>query len=57
MQMEAPDDGRQNFEYVHDVIPGVVLDVRYFSNDNFMGVRVDGYRKPVVLISSVAKSS
>jgi D-alanyl-D-alanine dipeptidase len=54
MQMEAPDDGRQNFEYVHDVIPGVVLDVRYFSNDNFMGTRVDGYREPVVLISRTA---
>ena len=53
-QMEALDDVRQNFDYVQDIIPYVVLDVRYFSDDNFMGTRVDGYRKPVVLINKTA---
>jgi len=52
--MQAPERGRQHFDYVNDAVPDVVLDVRYFSDDNFMGVRVDGYRKPVVLISRTA---
>ena len=51
---EPTDNGRQNFVYVHDLIPDVVLDVRYFSDDNFVGARVDGYREPVVLISKTA---
>lgn len=37
------DDGREGFVYLHDVIPDAILDVRYFSSDNFMGTRVDGY--------------
>ncbi len=48
------DTGRQFFVYVHEVVPQVVLDVRYFSDDNFMGRRVDGYRDDVILISSEA---
>ena len=51
---ETSENGRQNFDYVHDIIPDVVLDVRYFSDDNFVGTRVDGYRQPVVLISKTA---
>lgn len=51
---EPGNSGRQHFDYVHDIIPDVVLDVRYYSEDNFVGTRVDGYRKPVVLISKTA---
>ena len=47
-------DGRDGFVYVHDVIPDVVLDVRYHSTDNFMGTVVDGYRADVILISKPA---
>jgi D-alanyl-D-alanine dipeptidase len=54
IQPDELDDGRENFVYVVDVIPDVVLDVRYYSEDNFVGTRVDGYRKPVVLISKSA---
>ena len=28
---------------IREVVPGVVVDLRYFSNDNFVGRRVDGY--------------
>lgn len=47
-------DGRDQFVNVHDVVPAVVLDVRYFSDDNFMGRRVDGYLDDVILISKDA---
>ena len=53
-ETEDPNTGRQNFVYVVDAIPDVVLDVRYYSEDNFVGKSVDGYRKPVVLVSKIA---
>lgn len=51
---QRSENGREHFVYVDEIIPDVVLDVRYFSDDNFMGVRVDGYRQPFVLISKTA---
>ena len=32
------------FVEIREVIPGVEIDVRYFSKDNFVGERVDGYQ-------------
>ena len=43
--------GNPNFVYLHEEIPGIVLDVRYFSDDNFMGTRVDGYHDAVILVA------
>ncbi|MHC1727937.1 MAG: M15 family metallopeptidase [Syntrophobacteraceae bacterium] len=34
------------FVYVEDVIPGIQVDLRYYSNYNFVGERIDGYLKP-----------
>ena len=51
------DDGRGGFVYIHDVIPDAILDVRYFSSDNFMGTRVDGYHKAVILLSRPAATA
>ena len=48
------EESREGFVYIHEVVPDVVLDIRYFSEDNFMGTRVDGYRRPVTLISKEA---
>jgi len=56
-QSVRQDDGRDGFVYVHDVIPDVVLDVRYHSNDNFMGTVVDGYHRDVILISKPAAAA
>lgn len=56
-QANEEDDGQQYFVYVQQSIPDVVLDVRYFSNDNFMGVTVDGYKKAVVLVSQEAATA
>ena len=50
-QQQSPD---RRFVYIHDAIPNVILDIRYFSDDNFMGTRVDGYRRPVALLSNEA---
>ena len=39
------------FVYVTDIIPDAVLDIRYHGNNNFLGVRVDGYLSPVAILT------
>ncbi len=40
-----------NFVYLTDYIPDVKLDLRYASNNNFMGRPVSGYKKPVCIVT------
>lgn len=54
LQSCAPPDPRQDFVSLTETIPDVVLDARYFSDDNFVGARVDGYRAAVILLSKPA---
>lgn len=42
------------FVSVSEVIPDVLLDVRYYSTYNFVGERVDGYEAPLVLLTKEA---
>ena len=42
------------FVYVSHVIPDAILDIRYYSSDNFTGRRVDGYEAPVALLTAEA---
>ena len=42
------------FVSVSDVIPDCVLDVRYYSDNNFVGERIDGYEEPIALLSEEA---
>jgi D-alanyl-D-alanine dipeptidase len=48
------EDAKRNFVYIHESNPDIVLDVRYFSEDNFMGTRVDGYHKALILVTKQA---
>lgn len=54
-------DGQEGREYhfvnILDAIPGVMVDVRYFSEDNFMGTRVDGYNDPIILLTRPAANA
>jgi zinc D-Ala-D-Ala dipeptidase len=34
------------------VVPGLVVDMRYFGTDNFVGERIDGYEQPRCLLSA-----
>jgi len=43
-----------DFEYIHEVIPGIQYDIRYYKTDNFMGTQVDGYKNPVALLTREA---
>ena len=42
------------FVSIGDVIPDVLLDIRYYSAFNFIGERIDGYEEPVALMTREA---
>ncbi len=41
----------KGFVLVSEVIPDVILEIRYHSTFNFMGQRVDGYDEPVAILT------
>ena len=42
------------FVSVGEVIPDVLLDIRYYSSFNFIGERIDGYEEPAALLTREA---
>ena len=42
------------FVYIKDEIPTAILEIRYFSEDNFVGTRIDGYHAPKAILSKEA---
>ena len=42
------------FARVADVVPEILFDLRYYSNNNFVGERIDGYEAPVALLTVAA---
>lgn len=42
------------FVDVATVVPGLVVDMRYLGTNNFVGVRIDGYEKPVCYLTRPA---
>lgn len=46
-------DGDQ-FVEIKEMIPSVQLDIRYYTNDNFVGSRIDGYDAPKCLLTKAA---
>ena len=58
--------GRQNanpledssaFVAITDVVPDVILEIRYYSTYNFVGTRIDGYKAPTALLTRQAADS
>jgi zinc D-Ala-D-Ala dipeptidase len=50
----AGDRVPDTFVDVSRVVPGAVVDMRYFGEDNFVGQRIDGYDAPVCLLTRQA---
>lgn len=44
----------KRFVYVDEVIPDIVIELRYYSDHNFLGERVDGYLKPRCILTREA---
>lgn len=45
------------FVYVNQVIPNVLLDIRYYSENNFVGTRIDGYNAPTAILTNKAATA
>lgn len=44
----------EGFVHADEVVPGLVLDLRYVGADNFVGTRIDGYEAARVVLSAQA---
>jgi len=44
----------KGFVYLHEIDPTIVTSVRYCTNDNFMGMQVNGYKKQVIILTQQA---
>jgi len=47
----------EGFVEIREVIPDVILDLRYLTNHNFLGLPVDGYKSEKCYITKVAADS
>ena len=47
----------EGFVEIHEVIPDIILDLRYLTNHNFLGVPVDGYENEKCYITKSAADS
>ncbi len=45
---------QSGFVSVSDAVPDALLEIRYFSTYNFIGDRIDGYERPVALLTKEA---
>lgn len=50
----AAADLPEGFVYLHDVAPTIEADLKYCDADNFVGAPVDGYERPVCVVSRAA---
>ena len=56
-QSTAPEMDRSDFVEVTEVVPDAILEIRYYSTYNFVGARVDGYERPLALLTRRAADS
>ena len=55
-EASATDDASQ-FVTITDVVPDVILEIRYYGTYNFVGTRIDGYEEPTALLTKQAADS
>ena len=46
-----------DFVNIPDVVPDVILEMRYYSTYNFIGDRIDGYVQPTALLTKEAANA
>ncbi len=47
----------EGFVYVKDIIPSIQLETRYYTTDNFVGQRIDGYESSGSILTSKAATA
>ena len=55
--MVALERDASQFVTITDVVPDVILEIRYFGTYNFVGQRIDGYLQPTALMTRQAADS
>ncbi|GHS95194.1 D-alanyl-D-alanine dipeptidase [Synergistales bacterium] len=56
--LRVPKDGlMESFVYVDEVIEDSIIDAKYWGTDNFIGRRIDGYDRPLVVMSGDAANA
>ncbi|MBQ8094345.1 MAG: M15 family metallopeptidase [Clostridia bacterium] len=50
-------DNSSGFVRVADIVPDVILEIRYYSTFNFIGERIDGYEVPEALLTLEAANA
>jgi len=50
----AADTLPDSFVHIQEVIPDALMDIRYYTDHNFLGVRVDGYEAPACILTRQA---
>ena len=53
----SPTDDSGQFVTITDVVPDVILEIRYYGTYNFVGTRIDGYEEPTALLTRQAADS
>ena len=48
---QAQEQRPASFVDAATVVPGLVVEMRYFGDHNFVGRRIDGYEKPLCLLT------
>lgn len=48
------DSTPKGFVHLAEAVPDAILEIRYYSTYNFVGDRIDGYEKPVALLTKEA---
>lgn len=47
----------KGFVYVDEVIPSALYEIRYYSEDNFIGTQIDGYEAPLAILTTEAANA
>ena len=56
-KVDIAENDASDFVSVSEVIPDVILEIRYYSTYNFVGDRIDGYEQPVALMTKESASA
>lgn len=54
MQSCEADELPSGFVYVDQMIPDIKIELRYYTDHNFVGEPIDGYQKPVAILTEQA---
>ena len=49
-----PTEDSSAFVTITDVVPDVIMEIRYYGTYNFVGARIDGYEEPTALLTKKA---